>query len=226
MKRTKLTKAMLLANLTLSATGKMPCYSWSLEAITTCAGSKKPNGELVDACSGCYATTGFYLTPVVRNPRVHNKSDWKRTAWASDMTAFIETQSHFRWFDSGDVYSIKLAEKILEIMTNTPNCKHWLPTRMHKFKKFAAIFDQMNALPNVVVRFSSDSIHGDIIAGDYTSTIIEHADDDTAATVCDAYKRKAKCGDCRACWDKDVKVIAYPQHGKKMAKINIEVLAA
>ena len=28
-----------------------------------------------------------------------------------------------------------------------------------------------------------------------------------------------KCNGCRACYSKEVDVIAYPQHGKKMAKV-------
>jgi len=40
-----------------------------------------------------------------------------------------------------------------------------LPTRMHKFPKFAHVFSQMEALPNVKVRFSSDSIQGEYIEG-------------------------------------------------------------
>ena len=38
-------------------------------------------------------------------------------------------------------------------------------------------------------------------------------------TICEAYQREGKCGTCRACWDKKVKVIAYPAHGKSMNKL-------
>jgi len=36
--------------------------------------------------------------------------------------------------------------------------------------------------------------------------------------ACEAYERDGKCGTCRACWDKDVKVVAYVAHGQKMLK--------
>ena len=39
---------------------------------------------------------------------------------------------------AGDLYSLALAEKVLEVMRRTPWCNHWLPTRMHKFEKFRA----------------------------------------------------------------------------------------
>lgn len=212
----------------LAKTSKMPCKSWSLNALDTCAGSIDPEtGLLVPACQGCYATTGFYLMSTVRKPRTYNQKDWKRTDWVTDMVNAIGKDKHFRWFDSGDVYSLKLAWKIYQVMLNTPDCQHWLPTRMYKFPKFTKVFESMESLANVVVRYSSDSIRGEILTDmDHSSTIIEHADDLTTAIVCEAYSRGGKCANCRACWSKDVAVIAYPQHGRKMAKVNLTLVAA
>ena len=209
----------------LSKASKMPCRSWSLEALSTCPASKDSNGKLVPACQGCYATTGNYRFPNVKAPRQHNKQDWKRAEWSADMIAELDNDRYFRWFDSGDVYSLGLAEKILEVMQSTPHCNHWLPTRMHKFSKFKNILAKMESLPNVVVRKSSDSVHGETIYGLTTSTIVPtpaHATNDM--TVCEAYERAGKCGTCRACWNKDVKTIAYPAHGVKMKKvINLKI---
>ena len=104
-------------------------------------------------------------------------------------------------------------------MKATPWCKHWLPTRMHKFAKFLPVLESMQALDNVTVRYSSDSINGDIVQGKTTSTIIAYAEHATETmVVCRAYDRDGKCGDCRACWSKTVNVIAYVAHGRKMAK--------
>lgn len=204
----------------LSKPSKMPCYSWSLEALATCPGSVGTDGELVDACKGCYATTGNYRFKNVKAPRVHNKEDWKRPEWVQDMVRELDNSRYFRWFDSGDMYSVQLASKILEVMQQTPWCKHWLPTRMHKFAKFVPVIEQMEALPNVVVRKSSDSVTGATIKGQCTSTIIPDISSATKAlTVCEAYTRDGKCGDCRKCWDKDVKVVAYPAHGRSMMKL-------
>ena len=204
----------------LSKPGKMPCLSWSLQALDTCPGSKKPDGTLVDACKGCYATDGNYLFKNGKGVRVHNREDWKRDAWADDMVKALDNSRYFRWFDSGDVYSLKLAEKILAVMKATPWVKHWLPTRMHKFKKFHGVFAEMEALPNVVVRLSSDSITGETIDGTTTSTIVPFAEDVAdGMTVCEAYTRQGKCAACRACWQKSNTVIAYPAHGKKMLSL-------
>lgn len=203
----------------LSKPGKMPCLSWSLQALDTCPGSKNADGSLVDACKGCYATDGNYLFKNVKGVRVHNREDWKRPEWVADMVKALDNSRYFRWFDSGDMYDVRLARKILSVMRATPWVQHWLPTRMHKFPKFRPVLADMQALDNVVVRLSSDSITGGIIDGQTTSTIVPHAEDAPAgAVVCEAYTREGKCVDCRACWQKDVAVIAYPQHGRKMAK--------
>ena len=209
----------------LSKPSKMPCLSWSLQAIDTCPGSIDPvSGVLVPACKGCYATTGNYRFPNVIAPRLHNRDDWKRDNWVDDMVYQLRNQSHFRWFDSGDVYHIKLARKILEVMRQTPHVKHWLPTRMYKFRKFETVFNAMNALPNVVVRFSGDEIDGSVIPGRFVSTIFDpEQPEQLTGTMCGAYANDGKCGDCRACWSRDVPVIAYPQHGRKMAKVNREL---
>jgi len=203
----------------LSKTSKLDgILSWSLQAIDTCPGSSDGNGGLVPACQGCYATTGNYRFANVKKPREFNREDWKRDSWVSDMVQALDSSRYFRWFDSGDVYDLGLAIKILAVMELTPHCKHWLPTRMHKFIKFQHTIDSMMALPNVVVRFSSDSVNGEIIPGQTTSTIFS----DTVpagATECQAYQHEGKCNGCRACYNKDVQVIAYKAHGIKMAKV-------
>ena len=208
----------------LSKTSKLDgILSWSLQALDTCPGSKGLNGELVPACQGCYATTGNYRFSNVKKPREFNREDWKRDEWVSDMVKALDSSRYFRWFDSGDMYTLQLACKIYEVMKATPWVKHWLPTRMHKFNKYKTIIERMQALDNVVVRFSSDSVQGEIINGQTTSTIFS----DTVplgALECKAYEHEGKCNGCRACYDKDVKVIAYKAHGVKMAKV-IKIIA-
>ena len=209
----------------LSKASKMPCRSWSLEALRTCPASKDVNGDLVDACKGCYATEGNYRFPSVKGSREHNRVDWKRDEWVNDMVQELDNDRYFRWFDSGDMYDIKLADKILEVMTLTPWVNHWLPTRMHKINKFKKVLDVMASLPNVVIRLSSDSVRGQTVPGNTTSTIIGQDQLGTfTGTVCKSYENQGKCGTCRACWSKDIPVIAYVQHGNRMKKVNKELL--
>ena len=208
----------------LSKTSKLDgILSWSLQALDTCPGSKGLNGELVPACQGCYATTGNYRFSNVKKPREFNREDWKRDSWVNDMVKALDSSRYFRWFDSGDMYDLSLANKILAVMKLTPWVKHWLPTRMHKFIKFQHTIDAMMSLDNVVVRFSSDSVTGQTIAGQTTSTIFSDTVPE-GALECKAYQHEGKCNGCRACYDKDVKVIAYKAHGVKMAKV-IKIIA-
>lgn len=210
----------------ISKTSKLNARSWSLEARSTCPGAMGANGELVDACKGCYAASGNYRFKNVKAPRIENREDWKRDSWVDDMVAELESDRYFRWFDSGDMYDVRLARKILEVMERTPWVNHWLPTRMHKFDKFASVIEAMQQLPNVVVRPSSDSIRGEYVEGLHGSVIIGS---DQAVPVgavkCEAYERDGKCGSCRACWSKDVALVAYVQHGRSMATVNRQLIA-
>jgi len=209
----------------ISKVGKLNSRSWSLEALETCPASKDANGELVPACKGCYAVGGNYRFKNVKEARSHNKKDWKRSEWVTDMIEELDADRYFRWFDSGDMYALPLAEKIYEICKATPWTRHWIPTRMHKFKKFQDVIDRLNSLPNVVVRLSSDGINGEIIEhAEYSSTIIPFIDSPTTATICQAPLQEGKCKKCRACWSKDIKVIAYAGHGARMKKQQRELI--
>ena len=199
----------------ISVTSKLDgIRSWSLEAGKTC-----PASIGADACKGCYAMQGNYRYPNVRAPRIENREDWKRDEWIDDMVKALDKDRYFRWFDSGDAYSLALAGKIYQVMARTPWVKHWIPTRMGKFPKFATILAKMQALPNVMVRFSSDSITGQYSIKVHGSTIlpsIDHATD--GIKPCLAYENAGKCNGCRSCWDKSIPVIGYIAHGKSMAK--------
>jgi len=210
----------------ISQTSKLGARSWSLQAVDTCPGSRGADGNLVAACSGCYATTGAYVWSTTIAPRASNKEDWKRDEWVSDMVSALKKDKKFRFFDSGDMYHIGLAKKILQVIEQSPNTKFWVPTRMYKFAKFQGILDKINALPNAVVRFSSDSVIGEYNET-HGSTIIS---DDSQVTddmyVCRAYNNGGKCGPCEECWNKDTKLIAYKAHGHKIKKVIKLVLEA
>lgn len=203
----------------VSKTSKLGTLSWSLQALETCPGSVAADGSLVAACSGCYATTGCYNFPDTKQVRKDNKAAWQEADWVEVMVARLKKQTHFRWFDSGDMYSLSLAEKMLAVMVATPNTKHWLPTRMYKFPKFHAVLAAMQALPNVMVRYSSDAVDGTFGAGHGSTIVPAGAAVPAGVTLCHAPSQGGKCLDCRACYDKSVAVIGYQAHGKKMAKV-------
>jgi len=216
-------QAELTTTVKLSNTSKLGVKSWSLQALNTCPASIDDNGDLVDACKGCYATSGTYRFSNVRAAREFNKQAWQDENFVNDFVNELYKERFFRWFDSGDMYSLKLAEKILEIMKLTPHVKHWLPTRVYKFKKFHSVIKEMQALDNVVVRLSSDYIDGTKVESDVsdTNSVIISSDqvnDYNEGFICRAYNQDGKCLTCTACYDKDIKTIAYVGHGKSMLK--------
>ncbi len=200
----------------LSKASKMPGKSWSLQAGDTCPGSINPlTKEVIEVCADCYAKTGFYRMENVKAPRLHNRKDWKRTDWADDMVAALDNERWFRWFDSGDIYTAALAQKIYEVARRTPWCNHWIPSKSYNIPKIRYWLDRLKELPNVSVRFSSpstngvyNSTHGSVVVQSVTDTIKE-------GKMCDAYTRGGKCGPCRACWDSSINLIVYPLHTPK-----------
>ena len=202
----------------LSETSKLGCKSWSLQALETCPGSIARDGGLAEVCQGCYATGGNYRFPNVKRVRELNKQEWQEDNWVVDMTKALQDSRFFRWFDSGDMYALELAEKIYAVCQATPWCQHWIPTRMYKFVKFKHILDKLNALDNVVVRYSGDNID-EAPKGKWVSLVIKPHTKPDMAYVCPAYQQEGKCNGCRECWSKQARSIAYPAHGRKMSKV-------
>lgn len=244
------------ANPKLSNPGKMPCKSWSLQAFNTCPGaltSVKLTNDLysgylkdwvdfykskvfkkenqVPVCKGCYAQFGNYHFKPVIALREHNQKDWQKPDWVIQMVDLIKDDRYFRWFDSGDIYCVELAKKILQVCKKTPDTKHWIPTRSYKIKSIAKVLNELQNLPNVVVRISGDLIDKEILffLGHTSSVISDKYDPATGKgyLVCQAKNRAGKCANCRACWNKEVNHVYYPIHGivmKSVAKkLQIEV---
>lgn len=207
----------------LSKASKMPGKSWSLQAGDTCPGSINPvTKEVIEVCADCYAKTGFYRMENVKAPRLHNRKDWKRTDWADDMVAALDNERWFRWFDSGDIYTAALAQKIYEVATRTPWCNHWIPSKSYNIPKIRYWLDRLKELPNVSVRFSSPSTNG-VYTTEHGSVVVQSVTDTIQnGKMCDAYTRGGKCGPCRACWDSSINLIVYPLHTPKK-KINLTV---
>jgi hypothetical protein len=96
---------------------------------------------------------------------------------------------------------------------------------MHKFDKFKGVLSKLEQLPNVVIRYSSDDIDGSRVQGNTTSVIFsDELQLQGDEFICRAYEHEGKCNGCRACYNKDVSIIAYKAHGVKMAKV-IKILS-
>lgn len=215
-----------MCKIKLSTTTKMPCSSWSLQAGATCHSLDK-HGNIKLSCQKCYAQKGNYIWDNVVSLREYNRTNWKEDEWVSSMVDTLNQKrnKYFRWFDSGDIYHPELAHKIAEVILNTPEVNHWLPTMSHSNPKVLDKLRFIKQLPNVMVRYSSGQINGGYLK-QHGSTVVQlkqvrERKVSEKIHVCKVYKDEQtgydvkKCdqgGTCRACWSKDVPVVAYVQH--------------
>jgi len=204
----------------LSSTSKMPCKSLSLPIEETCSGRYELNSKILkEICDKCYAANGAYNWPPSVNLKKHNLLETHKHDFVNDMIKLLSKMDYFRWFDSGDVENETMLEKIYQICLDTPNTKHWIPT------KSRGLFDQylwemLESLPNVKVRYSSPSKHG-LHDDNHGSVAISDRKELTPDMfLCKAksigFKKNGKpqpkkCHNCRACWH-NKKVIAYDFH--------------
>ena len=199
----------------LSNTSKMPGYSISTPAADCKTGSKLAQVP-GSVCHGCYALKGSYRYPAVKEAMAKRQEFMTTPKWVELMVASINrTQSpYFRWFDSGDLQSVKQGHQILEVCELTPSKFHWIPTRETKLWK-TVLLQRKTWLPsNVVIRASSTMVNDSPLKSFYnTSTVHDkHYQGPALGHICPASKQDGKCGECRACWNPEVKNVSYPKH--------------
>ncbi len=198
----------------LSKASKMPCKSFSLPVTEeVCKGMKDSKGNIKPVCKACYAKKGFYNMPVVKDLRDHNLLSTKQldNTFVNSMVEQLRKAKYFRWFDSGDIYSDKLLARIYWICKNTPNTKHWIPTKARELFS-QELWKDLEALSNVTIRYSSPSILG-LYEGKHGSVVSQAIHKSTKDLYyCPASKQKGKCETCRACWNPNIKVVSYLKH--------------
>jgi len=108
----------------------------------------------------------------------------------------------FRWHDSGDIQDLDHLNKIFEVCRLTSGKRHWMPTRE------AWVKDHLDRAPsNLVIRFSAPMVDQAAPASwPNTSTVV------TSGATCPSAKQGNICGDCRNCWNSEIKNISYGQH--------------
>ena len=194
----------------LSQTSKMPAKSWSIPA----GGKYCPGSKGAEVCKSCYAMKGFYRMPSVKMAREHNAKDWKRDDWVKDMVDLIKDSPYFRWFDSGDMYHPKLIDKIQSVTMRTRNTKHWIPTKMWDIQGTKQKINNLHLSKNVTIRKSCKTIDEPRFLPATVSSVVFSWDVFFSNQFPEVYRCKApeqehKCKDCRACWDKQVKIVGY-----------------
>jgi len=196
----------------LSNVSKMPGFSISRSAYLCHVGQKlrKIKGS---TCHKCYACKGMYNMPNVVAAMERREIFFNAIDFVPRMIAVLNTKRkhpEFRWFDSGDVDTVRMGLNILEICEATPHLKHWIPSR--EYKIWADVLKIRNLPANVTLRMSAHMIDGAPSKGwKNTSTVASHGSK-TVGHVCPAPLNDGKCGDCRACWDPKVDNVTYYQH--------------
>lgn len=190
----------------LSKPSKMPGFAYNLPATRCKVGSKlaKIPGSV---CHGCYALKGRYRFPNVKDALERRyKQAMTNKDWVFGMVYLINTskKKEFRWHDAGDIQSLEHLQRIFQVCELTPSVKHWLPTRE------SVILSNINAddVPgNLIIRLSASKVDGPAPKSwPWTSTVV------TKGKTCPAAEQDNECRDCRACWDKSVKNVAYGKH--------------
>ena len=208
----------------ISNTTKMPCQSFNLSALF-CNVGKKLVGVKNSICDGCYALKGRYRMMETLHVKNHYKKMNKFAnidLWIMSFTDYLNNHykttskidaNYFRWFDSGDIQNYKMLLAIVEICNNTPQIKHWLPTKeyslIRKYKKEYGKFPK-----NLCVRVSSPMIDSIMRGFNNTSSVSKNSQSVNSryAKTCTAAQQENKCLECRLCWNKSIKNITYKYH--------------
>lgn len=208
----KPSKAALIKVLgTLGKPSKMPGFTFGISA-TLCKVGAKLAQIPGSVCHDCYALKANYQYPSVKTAHEKRMAGLDNPHWAALMTKQIASTGdlYFRWHDSGDLQNFQHLLNIVTIAENLPNVNFWLPTRekglvvqyMRAFGRFPK---------NLCVRLSSAMVDAKPLPGfENTSTV--HSDGTGHGVECPAYRQGNKCGECRNCWNKDVKNVSYRKH--------------
>ena len=187
----------------MTRTQKMPGLSYSLPAWECITGAKlrKVPGSV---CAGCYALKGNYTRyPAIKAAQYYRLASLMEPNWIPAMVTQIKRQKFFRWHDAGDLQSVQHLKNIFEVCNQTPATRHWLPTRERKFLPLST-----DSIPkNLLIRLSSHKVdQGPVKSWPWTSTV------STTTKTCPAKDQGNECGDCRACWSREVPNVTYPKH--------------
>ena len=186
----------------MTRTSKMPGLSYSLPAWECKTGSKLRKIKN-SVCSACYALKGNYTRyKAIKAAQYVRLASLNNELWTAAIITQIKRQKYFRWHDAGDVQDLQHLNKIYEVCRLTPGTKHWMPTRE------AWIKDHLDSKPdNLVIRFSAPMIDQAAPASWPNSSEVV-----TEGATCPAPQQGNSCGDCRNCWNPEIKTIKYGKH--------------
>lgn len=217
----------------LSKTSKMPCYSLNI-SVKHCITGGKLRLNKKSVCNKCYANKGNYLYPEV-NACLENRYDelynamhdkQKRIEYVSSIVSAINNQNdtfkhciidkkYFRFNDSGDLQGIEHLKILIDICNAMPKIKFWLTSK--EFKIIRDYIKQGNEIPkNLTIRLSSYLINKDLkldkTLNKFTKAMVYTSNELIPSNTISCKINNGKCNDCRLCWNKNIKRIAFIKH--------------
>jgi hypothetical protein len=193
----------------LSRPSKMPELAWGLPA-TRCKVGSLLSQQSGTVCSQCYAMKGRYNFGKVQHRLEQRFNGLEHPLWVPAMIFLIrwEVARYFRWFDSGDLQSAELLQNICLVASHTQEILHWLPTR-----EYDLVRGHRGDLPdNLTIRVSANLIDDTPPAWWPQTSAVTTSDDKANGYLCPASEQDNSCGECRACWRKDVAHVSYRLH--------------
>lgn len=202
----------------LSNPSKMPGKSYSLPPKECITGSVLRETSENSVCRNCYACKGRYNFNNVQNALYKRLNALDNDTWINAMSLLINKEpcKYFRWHDSGDLQSFDHLCRIIKVCQKCPDVKFRLPTKEYTF-----IFKYLKSSTfpdNLTVRLSAYIVDKDLDIDISTLpltrsvVITDTGKKPKDAVVCPATTIRHQCGDCRKCWDRDQKCIAYLEH--------------
>ena len=139
--------------------------------------------------------------------------------WVKAMIAKISAEERtgfFRWFDSGDLQSLRNLKDIVRIALALPSIRFWLPTK--EYSIVSEYYELYGPFPeNLTVRLSGymvDKSGPNSLAESLgvTTSEVHSETSNPAGYTCPAPAQGNKCLDCRACWNSTVQTVSYRLH--------------
>ena len=217
-----------------TANSKMPGSSFATDPFACNVGGKLAAVE-GSVCSKCYAQRIAKMRPSVAKGYAMNEQVLRqvsaakgraRDLFVSGMAHQIRAayfkskpniitsragEKHHRWFDAGDLANLDVLRTIVLVCEKTPEVNHWLPTR--ELKIVREYLKKHGEFPkNLTVRVSSTMVNDKPRSGGWNTSTVHTKDKDPSGHICPARTQDNQCGDCRACWDSNVKNVSYPVH--------------
>jgi len=223
LKRKHNTKKKTPKFLYLSQPSKMECFTFALDIIESGCADRCQYGEN----KVCYVIGNKFRenspsrkAKKARNFKLANSKDFVRILTAQIR---LTKQRLFRFFDSGDFFSLEFFKKVIQVCKNLPKIEFWIPTsRDDLLNQFLS---EGGVIPvNTTIRLSAPqpgiSFHEGIIKfySKWKQITFSETTTDPNFATCHASLEGSSCGDCEDCFKSTHKKTVYAIHGK--ANIN------